>query len=303
MADFNLFQFGPQGRDIYVDASGALQITTDPSASGFIMGYGEAGYALLVDASGRILATDNNAVSGINDLTDVNTAGSTETDVLALSGSTWVPSGVSAGSASLSGLTDTSLSAPASGEILEYNGTNWVNATNAGGGGPTYSSTTIASGASEYIWDVSSGAKQYELIIDNCLPDTDGKRFKVSISDDGGSTYESGATSYFFQRSEDEGTDAYFSDGTTTQPQLFNSGIGNAAGEGGKIMMQVGDCASTDVVSVVSYQGAWINLIGGPLTNRGMFGLGGTAAAITHIKVFWDSGNFRKGDVLLMERS
>ena len=64
MAEFNLFEWGPAGRGIFVDASGNLQITSDPNASGYIVGYGEAGHPLLVDASGRLLVKDANAGSG-----------------------------------------------------------------------------------------------------------------------------------------------------------------------------------------------------------------------------------------------
>lgn len=65
MADFNLFELGPKGRGIYVDASGRLQTNTDPNASGYVFGYGETGFPLLVDASGRLLTTGSGTGTGL----------------------------------------------------------------------------------------------------------------------------------------------------------------------------------------------------------------------------------------------
>lgn len=63
----------------------------------------------------------------IGDLSDVNASGASNGESLVYSGGTWVPSGVTGGSASLSGLSDTSISSPSSGQLLRYNGTNWEN--------------------------------------------------------------------------------------------------------------------------------------------------------------------------------
>ena len=64
MSNFNLFELGPTGRGIYVDASGRLQTNSDPSASGHIFGYGETGFPLMVDASGRLLTSASGAGTG-----------------------------------------------------------------------------------------------------------------------------------------------------------------------------------------------------------------------------------------------
>jgi len=160
MAD--LFQFGPTGRGIYVDASGALQINTSPSASGFIFGYGTEGFPLLVDASGNLKVNDANPTphaTALNELTDVSTSGAISGQFLEYNGASWLPgdlivgfdelldvivtsatSGQSvefdgsvwrnvnaAAATNLSGLSDTTITTPASGEFLEYNGSAWVN--------------------------------------------------------------------------------------------------------------------------------------------------------------------------------
>ena len=132
MAEFNIFQLGPTGRGIYVDASGSLQITTSPNASGYIVGYGEEGHGLLVDASGRLLAKDDNAVSVLNDLTDVDTSGYATGESIVWDGAQWAPSGVTASGASttIAALTDTTIATPASGDLLEYNGSAWINKPN-----------------------------------------------------------------------------------------------------------------------------------------------------------------------------
>lgn len=67
-------------------------------------------------------------VSLLNDLTDVNTTGATNGQVLGFNGTNWVPATVSgAGSLSLDGLTDVTLLNPMLGQYLQYNGTEWVN--------------------------------------------------------------------------------------------------------------------------------------------------------------------------------
>jgi hypothetical protein len=128
MAEFNLFQWGPAGRGVYVDASGSLQINTTPNASGYIVGYGEHGHPLLVDASGRLLAKDS-ATTALDDLSDVDTSGYATGESIVWDGSQWAPSGVTASGASttLNALTDTTIATPASGQALEYNGSVWVN--------------------------------------------------------------------------------------------------------------------------------------------------------------------------------
>jgi len=133
MAEFNIFQWGPQGRGIYVDASGNLQITTDPNASGYVVGYGDKGHPVLVDASGRLLAKDNyGSASELNDLTDVDTSGYAVGESIVWDGSNWSPSGVTASGSSttIDSLTDTTISTPASGDLLEYNGSVWINKPN-----------------------------------------------------------------------------------------------------------------------------------------------------------------------------
>jgi len=213
-----------------------------------------------------------------------------------------VSEGIGGGSAgSLSGLTDTSLSAPASGEILEYDGTDWVNATNAGGGGPTYSSDVISSGDVSYIWDVSdTGLLDAELKITDCLPATDGKRLKMSISVDGGSTYKAGATDYSYQRTELAGTTRNdFGDPTTTQPQLMNAGAGNATNEGLTFTFNLTNPESVTARKLVEFNGSWIDLVGGVNKSHGHVSLGLTASGVTHVKLFWDSGNFKLGPALL----
>jgi len=60
--EWRMFEFGPQGRSIYVDENNRLIMNADPSASGYIYGYGPKGRPLMVDASGALLVN----VSGIS---------------------------------------------------------------------------------------------------------------------------------------------------------------------------------------------------------------------------------------------
>jgi hypothetical protein len=63
--------------------------------------------------------------SALNNLTDVNTAGVSETDVLAYSGSTWVPSGITQGASALDDLTDVATAGHSDGKALTSNGSSF----------------------------------------------------------------------------------------------------------------------------------------------------------------------------------
>lgn len=128
---YRLFQFGATGRGIYVDENGALVISNDPVASGYVVGYGDEGHPLLVDASGRLLVQNDSPTTSLAALSDTNTAGAVSGQFLMYDSGTgdWIPADVSL---AVEDLSNAVISSPASGESLVYDGSNWVNSTAAG---------------------------------------------------------------------------------------------------------------------------------------------------------------------------
>lgn len=116
-------------------------------------------------AAGAWVPLGNNIT--LNDLSDVNTAGAANTNVLSYnSGSgTWVPA-AAGGTLALDDLTDVVIAAPASGNVLSYNGTNWVNSAAAAHALNAHTDTNLGSpGAGEngYVVSWNNGTSRYVL--------------------------------------------------------------------------------------------------------------------------------------------
>jgi len=123
----NIFQFGPEGRHILVDASGRMVVNSLSSAAPFIYAYGPEGHPLAVDASGRLLisdiATGSSGVSGaigLDGLTDVIITTPTNGQIIQYDGVFW--ENVNNTVENLSNVTGSAIS----GQFLSYNGSNWV---------------------------------------------------------------------------------------------------------------------------------------------------------------------------------
>lgn len=123
---YNIFNYGPTGRSIYVDDNGMLIVSNDPTASGYVVGYGDEGYPVLVDASGKLLIQNDSPTNSLAQLSDTDVVGAVSGQFLMYDSSVgdWVPSDAFL---TLDEMTDVITTAPASGDRLVYNGSNWVN--------------------------------------------------------------------------------------------------------------------------------------------------------------------------------
>lgn len=123
---YNIFNYGPTGRTIFVDDNGSLVVSNDPSASGYVLGYGDEGFPVLVDASGKLLIQNDSPTNSLAALSDTDTVGSVSGQFLMYDSSVsdWIPSDVFL---TLDDLTDVITTAPSAGDRLVYDGTNWVN--------------------------------------------------------------------------------------------------------------------------------------------------------------------------------
>lgn len=123
---YNIFNYGPTGRSIFVDNDGMLVVSNDPTASGYVLGYGDEGFPVLVDASGKLLIQNDSPTNSLAQLSDTDVVGAVSGQFLMYDSSVgdWVPSDVML---ELDELSDVITTAPSVGDRLVYDGNNWVN--------------------------------------------------------------------------------------------------------------------------------------------------------------------------------
>jgi hypothetical protein len=145
------------------------------------------------------------------------------------------------GNIKLSGGIDIILSTTEDKLILQYDGSNWVELTKSVGTSVTReliaSDTASGSATIDLTWTNDSNYSTYILEIDQLVPATDDTFVDLLVSEDGGSTWKSGASDYKFGLIGRKSSGITVNSSNDAAPYLrlsdgsANNGVGNAAGE------------------------------------------------------------------------
>jgi len=172
--------------------------------------------------------------------------------------------------------------------------------TGAGGGAWTFiSSATASASATVELTGISSTYDHYEVRITDVVPATDGQNLNMRTSTDGGSTYESGASTYRFAVEYGQSSSEAHSDniGTTTYARLMDT-VGNAAGEGGHAVVNLAGCSGTAINKTWWVHAMYVDSSGNA---RGFSGIGmrDAVADIDAVQFLFQSGNIASGTFAL----
>ena len=193
-----------------------------------------------------------------------------------------------------------------SGHVLTSNGAGAAPTFQAASGAMVFiaSSTASSSATIDFTSGIGSTYDEYIFVIVDLLPATNATSLWARFSDDGGSTWEAGATDYLYASL------AYDSDGSPTdvnndagQAQMvISTPLSNTAGNthNGKVMLSSPSNTTYDKNLVyrmggVDSSGNSSGLIGASRLNQG----GGTWAAIDGVRFLMSSGNIASGDFYL----
>lgn len=158
---------------------------------------------------------------------------------------------------------------------------------------------TASSSSSLDFTGIDGTFNKYLLDLSDIVPATDGAIPYIRISDDGGVTFENGASAYNYEQGQIASGSFTGATATTTQISLSpNSGVGNATSEGlsGRVYME------TPATAARKTSFNWfLSLNSGTGAIRSIWGNGQyqTAVATNGVQLLFSSGNIASGTVTL----
>jgi len=211
---------------------------------------------------------------------------------LVCDGSNWRSSSVSAGTGT-------------SGYVLTANGVGTPSTYQAASSGLTLISTSTISGSPSELTitsGIDSTYEDYLVILEDIIIATDGQPLNLQISDDGGSTYESGATDYEYHVAiSDSSATTYVGQASagTTFIRLANS-LGNTSADGMTMNLWLRNPASAATNFKCDFHGSAHRTTSPSFRNA--FGVGcynAATSAVDAIRIYAGSGNLTSGTVRL----
>jgi len=162
--------------------------------------------------------------------------------------------------------------------------------------------TASASSSIDFTTNIDSTYEEYELHIINLVPATDDSEVRLVVSEDGGSTFKTGASDYELSISTiDSGNDIYISQ---TEPNLghilltrnsIGGDVGNAAGESFSGVIKIFNPSETSLTKLFQVCGSYIHAGGTLQQVSGSAAYKGTSNAIDALRIIMDSGNITSG--------
>lgn len=158
--------------------------------------------------------------------------------------------------------------------------------------------TSVAS--IEFAGDLSTTYDRYELDVTVITPATDNEKLLLQVSEDGGSTWETGASAYSWAYQGSSGGGATNSANANYDgfKVTDNVGIGNAAGEFGEMTITVSRPTDTTRETMFRAIGSFINS-GGTLVTFRSSGYYKTSSVVDSVRLIFESGNIQDGDVTI----
>jgi len=174
----------------------------------------------------------------------------------------------------------------------------------AGGGAWNLLETQNPSNAAtvNMVTTIDSTYSRYYIEITDVVPATDGVQFMARVSDDGGSSWKSGASDYEYRTTQwDNGADAEVVTRATGDSAFrlttdtTNKDMGSDGGKGGTFTVTLSNPANTSLQQLVMWQGQWDTPSGSGTANSFGGGNYSTAEAIDGIQFLMSSGNVESG--------
>lgn len=186
------------------------------------------------------------------------------------------------------------------GLVLTSNGADALPSFQAVSGAILSSQTASASATIEFITNFATAGKDVVFRIKNLILATDAEGLNIQVSLDGGSTWKAAD---YDQTNEQIAADGADKSGTAAANAVFklirtggtNPGIGNASGEGAKLVLEISDPSNTALFKQMHWAGSYMD--SGGFSNR-ILGNGsykGATSAITGIRFLASSGNITSG--------
>lgn len=163
----------------------------------------------------------------------------------------------------------------------------------SGGSGPVLIATVTATATTAYLpFNVSSTYRNYEVVMTNIVPATDGSNLRIRVSTNGGSTYQT--TNYSDPVGNTNAVHTNQFDGTTDS-QIQNTGGSAAVGQSG--VFYVHNPSSTNMYKMFSGFAEVGSSVSGPNGIAIMDGYWGVLTAVNNIQVIMSAGNIATGTI------
>lgn len=208
----------------------------------------------------------------------------------------------------LDALNDVTVTSPASGQALVYNGSAWIN---GAGGVWTLLATATASASTsvDFTANINSTYDLYVIVGSDIKPVTDQTNLLMRVSEDGGSTWKSGAADYDwsirlvqFGAGGETGPVSNNDNSITVMGHNTNANLAmsNTDAKRGSFMVHMWSPASTTRNKMFMVDSAYVPGSANPFI-RGVGGgqFKGTVNAITGIRFLMSSGNISAGTFYL----
>lgn len=185
-----------------------------------------------------------------------------------------------------------------SGQVPQYDGTTtgWAS---VGGAWSKISKTTVSSAVSSVdITNIGTAGDYYVIKMFNVQPDTDLANFALRVSQDGGSTFDSGGNYDLGMATVGGGTTNHQNINSASEYRLTGEGVGSAATENLAATIELFRPAQSSVHQMIRTYASYMDDFG-----NGQFALTGgdweTAASVDAVRLFFESGNIAAGSFSL----
>ena len=185
-------------------------------------------------------------------------------------------------------------------DLSATSGSLTIDGAGVGGGLQFISSTDLSSDATADFTGFNSALyDSYEFTLSNVIPTTDGTYLSIRTSSNGGSTYDSGGSSYSYIASWDEvGSDGRLGNNGTNAMVITGKTIGNASGEEGVsgVVQILGPHITkrTGVVASLGFENA-----SGIITRSSAAGFRLSSADVDAVRFFMISGSLLSGTITM----
>lgn len=155
--------------------------------------------------------------------------------------------------------------------------------------------------SADFTTGIDSDHRRYIFEVTDIVPATDGEILQLQVSNDGGSTWQSGASDYAYALDglNDAGTSITVSSTGDTHVRLSSGNVGNAAGEAASATVTLSDPSGTSVDQLVGIKSGDIRS-GGGLGHISGYGRYLTAEAIDGVRFQFANGNISSGTIELV---
>jgi len=170
----------------------------------------------------------------------------------------------------------------------------------AGGGTTLISTTTISNDATVDLTSIDSTYDMYGIQLINVIPSTDVVHLYIRTSNDGGSTFDSGASDYQIQYIRTHDTSVSSAGVTSNLLDVTGNVESGSDGAGVNGFLYLPDPSNTSVYSWIYGQlHFWYGATSDDLYTNQFVGCRAASEAVNGVRFYFDSGNIASGIIKL----